>query len=139
MSYLIGFGLAIGTVLIALWIGFERRTFYATVVILVATYYVLFAVMAGASRAIVIESSVTALFVALAAAGYRRNMWLLVAGLAGHGLFDMTHALWVTNPGVPEYWPAFCATYDVVAALALAWLVVRTPRGVDATRQPLPA
>jgi hypothetical protein len=31
----------------------------------------------------------------------------------------------VTNAGVPEYWPAFCMSYDVGAGGILAWLLMR--------------
>jgi hypothetical protein len=45
--------------------------------------------------------------------------WFLVAGLAGHGLKD----LWQHRTGFvanTRWWPPFCATVDVVAALVIA-------------------
>jgi hypothetical protein len=38
---------------------------------------------------------------------------------------DLFHARLVDNPGVPDFWPAFCSAYDVVAAGWLAF-VLRT-------------
>ncbi|HSK42296.1 MAG TPA: hypothetical protein VLA83_00245 [Candidatus Binatia bacterium] len=50
MEYLVGFLLSLATIVFAAVVGFDReRSFYSTVVSVIATYYVLFAVM-GASR-----------------------------------------------------------------------------------------
>jgi len=126
VGYLVGFALAFLVFLLARWVGFDRdRAFYPTVLMVVASYYVLFAAMAGSGQAIATESVLMVGFVLLAVAGFKRSLWLVVAGLAGHGVFDFVHGQMVTNPGVPEWWPAFCATYDVAAAAFLAWLLTR--------------
>jgi hypothetical protein len=49
--------------------------------------------------------------------------WLVVAGLALHGVFDFFHHAIITNPGVPVWWPGWCLSYDVVAAAYLAALI----------------
>ncbi len=124
MSYLIGVSLSLLVAVFARWAGLDRdRGFYPTVLIVVALYYVLFAVMGGSTRALVIESVVMAAFAAFAVAGLRRSLWLVAAALAGHGVMDFFHAHLVTNPGVPEWWPGFCLGYDVGAAACLAWLI----------------
>jgi hypothetical protein len=122
-------GYVVGAVLAPLVSGFARlvgldrdRAFYPTVLLVVASYYVLFAVMGGSMRALVLEMVVMSVFTVCAVAGLRYSPWLTVAGLAAHGLFDFVHAQIIDNPGVPEWWPAFCGAYDVVAAAALAWL-----------------
>ena len=129
-------GYAVGGVLALLVSGFARltgldrdRAFYPTVLIVVGSYYVLFAAMGGSPRALVVESIVMSAFVLAAIAGFKGSVWLVVAGLAAHGVFDAFHAHIVHNPGVPEWWPAFCGTYDVVAAAALAWLSSGFSRG----------
>jgi hypothetical protein len=131
MPYLIGIVVALASVALASLIRLERRTFYTTVLMLVATYYVLFAVIGGSSRALVIESSVMGLFVLCAVIGSRTSMWIVAAGLALHGAFDFfVHDALVTNPGMPAWWPAFCGAYDVAAAVAIAALIsgrVRSP------------
>jgi hypothetical protein len=48
------------------------------------------------------------------------------AGLIGHGLFDFVHGHFISNPGVPAWWPGFCGTYDVVAGAYLAVLLKRS-------------
>ena len=128
MAYLIGIILALGVSAYATAVGLDRdRAFYPTVLIVIAAYYVLFAAMGGSGRVMVVESVVMAVFVVAASLGFRRSLWLVVAGLAAHGVQDLFHAQLVANPGVPVWWPAFCLTYDVVAAGYLAWRLTRHP------------
>jgi hypothetical protein len=129
MAYAVGFGVAVLTVILAMVVGLDRdRVFYTTLVIVVAHYYVLFAVMVGSTRALVVESVVMTAFVVIAVIGFKFNVWVIVGGLVGHGIFDFVHGYLVTNPGVPAWWPAFCLAFDVTAAAALAWLTIRRAR-----------
>lgn len=67
MSYAIGFAIAAGVALLGRYAGFDRdRAFYPTVLIVTASYYVLFAVIGGSAHAVVLESAVMVMF-ALAA------------------------------------------------------------------------
>ena len=126
MAYLVGAGLALGVGAFAMLTGLDRdRAFYATVLIVVASYYVLFAAMAGAGPALVPESLALAAFAALAVVGFRTNMGWVAAGLAAHGLFDFFRGGLIANPGVPAWWPNFCLAYDLVAAAWLAGLLLR--------------
>jgi hypothetical protein len=127
MSALIGLGLALASVALARTASFDRRTFYALVLIISATYYILFAVMAGSVRATIIESLIMTTFVMFAAVGFRVNPWLIVAGFAAHGMLDLVHSQLVNNPGVPAWWPAFCMAYDVGAAGMFALAIARRP------------
>jgi hypothetical protein len=126
MPYLIGILLALTVGIYATAMRLDRdRAFYPTVLIVVASYYVLFAVMGGSGRTIVIESLITGGFVLAASVGFRRSLWLVAAALAAHGVLDLVHGLVVTNPGVPAWWPAWCMSYDVVAGAYLAWRLAR--------------
>ena len=128
MEYVIGVGLAAAVCAFAALAGFDRdRVFYPTLVPVVATYYVLFAVMGGSTRALASESLVAAGFFVLAVAGFKSNLWLAVAGLAGHGVFDFFHHRLIQNPGVPLWWPGFCLSFDVLAAAVLAVLLMGRP------------
>ena len=110
----------------ALLSGFDRdRVFYPTVVIVNATYYILFAVMGSSTPALAIESLVAGAFLTVALVGFKKNLWLAVAGLAGHGVFDFFHHIFIQNPGVPVWWPGFCMSFDVLAGIFLAVLLVR--------------
>jgi len=129
MDYLIGAVLALATGVFGTVVGLDReRGFYPVVLVVIASYYALFAVMGGSMGALAVEVGIMVGFVALAVIGFRRAPWLVVAGLAGHGVLDMAHPHLVTNPGVPGWWPVFCMTFDVVAAGYLAVRLVRDRR-----------
>lgn len=118
MEYAIGFALALAVSSFARFVGFDRdRAFYPVVLIVIASYYVLFAVMGGSARALILESVLMSGFVAAAVFGLKRNLWLVAAALATHGVMDLFHGHLVDDPGLPEWWPAFCLAYDVVAAV----------------------
>jgi hypothetical protein len=126
MEYLIGVGLAVGVCVFALLTGFDRdRVFYPTVVAVNATYYILFAVMGSSTSALALESLIAAAFFAVAVAGFKKNLWLAVAGLVGHAVFDFFHHLFIQNPGVPVWWRGFCLSFDVLAGGFLAMLLMR--------------
>lgn len=128
IGYLIGVALAVAVGLLATTFGLDRdRAFYPTVMIVVASYYVLFAISGGGTATIVIEVAVMLLFAGAAVAGFKRSLWLVVAALATHGIFDWLHSPMILNPGVPQWWPQFCLAYDVVAATYLAIRLVRRP------------
>ena len=136
MPYLIGITLALVVAGYATAMRLDRdRAFYPTVLIVIASTYVLFAAIGGSGRAIVIESLVMGGFVVAASLGFRRSLWLVCAGLAAHGMLDAVHGRVIANPGVPAWWPAFCATYDLAAAGYLAWRLARA----DALPAPLVA
>src|SRR5215831_11775352 len=99
MEYLIGVGLALLVCTFARLVGFDRdRVFYPTMVLVVATYYILFAVMGSSMPALGLESAAAVAFLVLAVVGFRKNL---------------------QNPGVPAWWPSFCLSYDVLAGVSL--------------------
>jgi hypothetical protein len=101
------------------------RVFYPAMAIVVATYYILFAVMGNSRQALAWELLMAGVFFVLAVVGFRKNLWLIVAALAGHGVFDFFHHLLIQNPGVPVWWPGFCLSFDVLAAAFLVILLLR--------------
>ena len=133
MPWIVGISLAAAVSLFARLVGFDReKGFYPFVLIIVGSLYVLFATMAGSGSEILVEAIIGAVFVALAVIGFRLSLWFIVAGLALHGLFDFVRGDVLPGTGVPSFWPAFCGSYDVVAAAILAALV-RFDRGRIAT------
>lgn len=125
MAILIGVGLALAIGGMARWMKLDRdRAFYATVVMVVASYYVLFAIM-GNSAALLPETLICLGFVVLSLVGFKTSPWIVAAALAGHGIFDLFHPRLVNNAGVPPWWPNFCASYDVTAGALLALLLLR--------------
>lgn len=124
MPYIIGVVLALVTGVLTRLAGFDRdRALYPTILIVIASYYVLFAVMGGSMHALVIEVVAMSVFSIFAIVGFKSSLWLVAIALAGHGAFDLLHQRLVANPGVPTWWPTFCLAYDVLLAGILAWLL----------------
>lgn len=129
MPYVIGIVLSVGVALLARSVGFDRdRAFYPTVLIVIALYYVLFAAMSESVETVLLESIVMTGFAIAAVVGFKSSAWIVVGGLAGHGVFDALHGEVLENSGVPLWWPAFCLAYDLGAAASLAWLIKREPK-----------
>ena len=106
LPYVVGIVLSIGVALFARRVRLDRdRAFYPTVTIVIA-----------------------------AVAGFKKTPWIIVAGLAAHGLQDAVHRHIIANAGVPAWWPAWCLAYDVGAAGALAWLLTRADADVAGVR-----
>jgi len=129
MEYMIGVGVAAVMCAFAMLTGFDRdRVFYPTLLMFIAGYYILFAVMGSSVQALTIESVVAGLLLVVAVVGFKKNLWLVVAAIAGHGVFDFFHHLFIENPGVPVWWPGFCMAFDIVASGFLGVLLMRRPR-----------
>jgi hypothetical protein len=96
---------------------------HALAITLIAAVYIGFAVADGRWSVFVVESSVAAIFVVVAATAVIGPAWLLVIAYAGHGLKDLwqhrTH--YVANT---RWWPPFCCVVDWVAALIIAVEIV---------------
>jgi hypothetical protein len=104
------------TPLLIWWL--DRATVYALGLVVIAGIYVGFAVADGRAKVIAVESGV-AFVRRRGRRGGDRTPWLLVAGLAGHGLKDLwqhrTHFVSGTR-----WWPPFCMVVDwVVAAIII--------------------
>ena len=134
MPYALGITLSAAVAVFARVVGLDRdRAFYPTVMIVIASYYVLFAAMSGSVQTIFVESAVMMLFVAAAVAGFKSSAWIVVAALAAHGAFDAVHGYVIQNAGMPGWWPAWCFAYDVGAAACLGWLLGRERVTIDAS------
>ncbi len=124
MPFVVGMTLALSIGLSMSFIGLDRdRAFYPTVMIVIALYYALFAVMGGSVEVLALEAVPIAVFVVASIAGFKYSLWLVAAALVAHGVFDVYHDHLFLNAGVPTWWPGFCLGYDVVAGLYLAWLL----------------
>jgi hypothetical protein len=113
-------GVVVGAIQAATPLGFwwlDPATVYALGLGVIAAVYIGFSVADGRWTVIAVESTVAGVFVVIAAAGVTGSAWLLVAGLAGHGLKDLWQhrTQYVANT---RWWPPFCAAVDwVVAAI----------------------
>lgn len=135
MPTIFGIGVAAMVAIIARLAGLDRdRAFYPAVTIVIASYYVLFAVMAGASANLPIELVMFGLFSGTAIWGFRISLWFVVAALGIHGIFDFARPMFLDGRGVPQWWPTFCLAFDVVAALWLAGLLLSEKRAPESGR-----
>ena len=115
MEYLIGLCVAAAVAGLFSGVGFDRdRSSNPIVLIVIAHYYVLFAILGGSTRSLVIETVVAMGFLLLAVFGFKSKFWLIPAGMVGHAVFDFSHHLLIDNAGVPHYWPGFCLAFDAI-------------------------
>jgi hypothetical protein len=112
VEYLIGLILSMAVAAFATAIGLDReRAFYPTVLIVIASYYVLFAVMGGSSRALLVEIIVASGFLLFAVLAFKRSLWFAVAAIVGHGVFDFVHHWFIEireyrTGGPASVWPS---------------------------------
>lgn len=133
MEYAIGMILGIGIGIFSTIVGLDRdRALYPAMLVVIASYYSLFAVQGGSNNAILIETAVGAVFVIIAAVGFRTSLWLVAAGIVGHGIFDLFHQLFIDNAGLPSWWPMFCMSIDTVIGIYLAIMLARKRIAVTA-------
>lgn len=126
MEYLIGVLVGVGAGVFTSFVGMDRdRSLYPTILIVIAFLYDLFAAIGGSTQAAVMESVAAVVFVSLAVAGFKSTLWFTVAGLIGHGVFDIVHSQIIQNPGVPVWWPMFCCSADIALGAFLAVLILR--------------
>ena len=123
MAAFAGVAIAVAVAIFARSVGFDRdRVFYPVILVVIASYYELFAIMGG-GQALVAETIGFVLFTAAATLGFRTSLWIVVGALAAHGVFDFVHARLIDNQGVPNWWPAWCLAYDLAAASCLSALI----------------
>ncbi len=61
--------------------------------------------------------------------GVRQSAVVVGAFWILHALYDLTHSQFITNAGVPGWYPVFCFSVDVVVGAYLLWLSRRISNG----------
>ena len=118
----VAWGVVIGVLQAASPLAFpwlDPATVYALGLAMIAAIYIGFAVADGRRHVLAVETAVASAFVVVSAAAVTGTAWLIVAGLAGHGVKD----LWQHSTGFvagTRWWPPFCAAVDFVAAALIA-------------------
>jgi len=121
MPLVIGVLTAVAIAVLARYTRFDQdRSFYPTVLVVIAAYYILFAVMGGSRHALVWELVIAVVFSAVAIMGALHLPVLVGVGIVAHGLFDFVHHTMIEDAGVPNWWPGFCGSLDVVLGL---WVI----------------
>jgi hypothetical protein len=135
MAYAIGLALALCVCAFNTLARFDRdRAVYPVMMIVIASYYDLFAVIGADTKALAIETAGFVGFAVLAFIGFRTSLWVVAIALVGHGVFDIFHDQVTVNAGLPGWWPMFCASFDVAAGAYLAWRL--NGRGIEAQLYP---
>ena len=106
------------TPLVMWWL--DTATVYALGLAVIAPIYIGLAVGGdGRWKVIAVETGVATGFIIIAAAAITGTPWLLVVGLAGHGVKDFWQhrGHFVANT---RWWPPFCLVVDFVVAAIIA-------------------
>jgi hypothetical protein len=113
MEILIGSILAAVIALLARKIGFDNdKSFYPVLLIIIATYYILFAIQIGDEKAVLLEIIYAICFIIIAIIAYFKSLWLVVLMLFLHGIYDYI----IPHSGAPFWWRGFCLSVDFVFA-----------------------
>ena len=109
------------TPLVFWWL--DTAVVYALGLAVIASVYIGFAVADGRRTVLAVETTVAGVFIVIAAAAITGTPWLLVVGLAGHGLKDLWQHRrhFVANT---RWWPPFCFVVDFVVAPIIAVEIV---------------
>ncbi len=123
MEYFAGIIVAIIIAALASILGFDKdKSFYPVILIIIAVFYVLFAIMSGSIDTIIRESVIAFVFIIVAITGAKKTVFIIAFGLIVHGIFDIFHNQFITNTSVPAWWPMFCAIVDIVLGTWVMYL-----------------
>lgn len=132
IAFIAGVGLAVVLAIFGKLTGYEKdRSFFPTLLIIIASYYLLFAILDGSPSTILIEIAAAAIFIVLAIWGSYKSTLIVGAGIALHGIFDFMYSYLYVNHGVPVWWPAFCAGIDIPFGLWVMYFSYKTRSADD--------
>ncbi|HUQ33023.1 MAG TPA: DUF6010 family protein [Pyrinomonadaceae bacterium] len=104
----------------SLFAGTRALNVYALSLVITALIYVAFALRGGAGNSqLWLELAGVALFTSCAVQG-RKVPLFLVAGWAGHSLWDLILHKLMDGRGVPYWYPLACLGFDMVVAAYIA-------------------
>jgi hypothetical protein len=120
-------GVAVGVLTIGLArIIRGQRWLYSLGLLTLPSLYAFFALQAGEQAVGVKEMIYGVPFVVVglvfACVSLRQSAVVVGAFWILHGLYDLTHSQFITNTGVPGWYPVFCFSVDVVIGAYLLWL-----------------
>lgn len=127
---LVGAAVGVLTILVARFIRGERWM-YSLGLLVLPGLYASFALRAGEPAVGVNEMIHGVPFVvaglAFALVSVRRSAVVVGALWLLHGVYDLVHDHFVTNDGVPGWYPIFCFVVDAVVGAYVLWLSRRLP------------
>jgi len=125
-------GVAVGVLTIVLArIIRGQRWMYSLGLLTLPSLYAFFALRAG-DQAVGIKEMIYGLpfliaGLVLAFVSVRQSAIIVGAFWILHGVYDLAHDQFITNAGVPGWYPVFCFLVDVVIGAYLLWLSNRIP------------
>lgn len=126
----IGAAVGVLTIVLVRVIG-ARRWLYALGLLTLPSLYASFALQAGEPAVGLQEMIYGSPFVAaglvFACVSVRQSAIVVGAFWVLHGVYDLTHSRFITNAGVPDWYPMFCFSVDIVVGTYLLWLSRRIP------------
>ena len=127
---LIGAAVGVLTIVTARWMRGERWL-YAVGLVTLPSLYASFALRAG-EPAVGLKEMIYGLpyvvgGLVFAFVGVRQSAVIVGALWLLHGVYDLAHDRFVTNVGVPGWYPIWCCVVDVVIGAYLLWLSRRLP------------
>jgi len=132
IAFITGVGLAVVLAVFGKLTSYEKdRSFFPTLLIVIASYYLLFAILDGSVSTILIEIAIASFFIVLAIWGSYQFPIIVGAGIALHGIFDFMYGHFYLNNGVPVWWPAFCAGIDIPFGLWVMYSSYKTRSAND--------
>lgn len=135
---------AVGLTLGAVCVAFARfirgeRWFYTLSLLTLPSFYAAFAICAGRGDVATLELAWGAPYliagVLLTLINLHISALLVGALWLTHGAYDLLHSLLVENPGVPSWYPVFCATVDFVVG---SYLLATSRRAPTLSRRNVP-
>jgi len=122
---LIGVAVGVLTIVLARIIR-GQRWLYALGLLTLPSLYAMFALQAG-ERAVGVKEMIYGLpFIVaglvFAFVNVRHSAVIVGAFWILHALYDLAHSRFITNDGVPGWYPIFCFSVDVVVGAYLLWL-----------------
>lgn len=106
-----------------------ERQMYPGLLLLLPVFYAVFAASAGSGHATLMELVVGIPWIAVGLAcllfDVRRSAQILGTLWLFHAVFDLAHGLLPENPGLPSWYPLWCAAVDVVVGGYLLWVSTR--------------
>lgn len=103
-----------------------RLTFSALALFIAAVIYVLFALVSNNPLFIALEIVGLAFFMLMIWLGYKYSFWFVVLGWLLHVLWDLGLQPGETVPYVPQWYTWLCLGFDLVIALYLAVVLVKS-------------
>ena len=122
---LVGVAVGVFTIVLAKTIR-GQHWMYSIGLLVLPGLYVLFALKAGVlavgGKELVYGSPFVVAGLVFAFASVRNSAVVVGAFWILHGMYDLSHAQFFTNVGVPVWYPVFCFSVDVVVGAYLLWL-----------------